>query len=316
MTASTPASPAPGKRFVWLAAKLLLGVVAVWLLGDFVYSRVIASQVQAWEETVKRDADGVLIGCQPYNLGPADGNATALLLVHGINASPRNWEKIAPRLAGEGVHCRVMRLPGFCEPLDRYQATSRDRWQESIRAELSTLRQTHKRVGVVAHSLGGASTIGALIEDPAAADFAVLLAPALRVSDARSPVLSTRSWHEIGKRTLLFTTVMKSPFDIDSHDPANMNYPGRCPFTPRSVVDELFLLMDENDEKKEQFGTPLLMVLTEDDQVIDWQAAQRFYEQVPSPRKQLLMLEDSGHAIQIDYGWQTTAHAILEFAEP
>ena len=302
---------APRKR-LRRAALILIGVIAVWVLGDLIYSRVVAHQIAQWEATIDRNADGVWRGCEAYSIGEG---ATALLFVHGINASPQHYARLAPRLADDGYACRVMRLPGFAEPIDRYAASTRDDWITAVDQELAALRQNHTRVGLVAHSLGGAVAIGQLISEPQSADFAVLLAPATAVSNARSPIVSTRAWHEFAERTLIFTTVLNSPFGIDSHDPANENYPGRTPFTPRSVVEELYTLMDANNRRAEQFQTPLLMVLTKDDIVIDYEAAVRFHDRVPTKYKQLLFLDDSGHAIPIDYGWKKVADAIDAFAK-
>ncbi|MEM9187022.1 MAG: alpha/beta hydrolase [Planctomycetota bacterium] len=305
------------RRWWRVAAKAAVVVTAVWLAGDFAYSRVVAGQADAWEATVQRDADGVLDGCGAYSLEPttaASPGKPALLMVHGINASPRHYDKLAPHMAGLGYPCRVTRLPGFAEPLDAYAGHNAGDWVAAVDRELAGLRDEHERVGIVAHSLGGAVAIGQLLAEPGSADFAVLLAPATGVSSRRSPILSTRAWHEVGRKTLPFTTVMRSPFGIDSHDPANADFPGRCPFTPRVVVDELFGLMDANWRGVSRFDTPLLMVLTEDDRVVDWEAARRFYEECPSPRKELLMLEDSGHAIPVDYGWREVAAAVDRFA--
>lgn len=317
MADTSPRSATKKRSGLRIAAKLVGAVVAVWLAGDAVYSRVVAWQIAAWEETVTRDAGGVMAGCQAYTLSPVRGAGAAanpaLLLVHGINASPRHYDKLAPRLAELGHHCRVMRLPGFAEPIKEYAAHDASDWIAAVDRELSALKEEHEVVGVVGHSLGGAVTIGQLLAEPDSADFAVLLAPAVAVSNQRSPVLSTRSWHEIGRWTLPSTRILSSPFEIDSHDPANAEFPGRCPFAPRAVVDELFLLMDRNRESAPAFLTPILMVVTEADQVVDWRAAQRFFDQAASTRKELLVLEDSGHEIPIDYGWESVAEAIHRF---
>ena len=303
-----------------IAVRVVLGVVAVWLLGDLLYSCVVAYKVSQWEQTIERDEEGVWEGCQAYTTASSiagkgvDSDKGALLLVHGINASPKHYDKMAAQLAELGYTCRVMRLPGFAEPIPKYAASKHGHWIGAVRQELTDLRSEHERVGIVAHSLGGAVAIGQLLKHPESADFAVLLAPATAVSSHRSPVFSTRSWHRFGNATLLFTSIMQSPFGIDCHDPDQRDYPGRSPFTPRSVVDELYTLIDDNWEQIDQFQTPLLMVLSKDDIVIDWQAAERYYDLVPVKQKQLMFLKDSGHAIPIDYGWQETVDAIDQFA--
>ena len=65
----------------WTIGILLL----IFLLGDFGYSRYVATKLNRWEQTVERDEAGVMKGCQAYTLEPPEPNGTALLLVHGIN---------------------------------------------------------------------------------------------------------------------------------------------------------------------------------------------------------------------------------------
>jgi len=298
-----------------MIAKIAIGVVVVWLLGDFIYSRVVAYQVAKWEATIERDERGVWQGCGEYTLPAVQGveDRGALLLVHGINASPRHYDKMAPALAERGYACRVMRLPGFAQPVDVYAQSRQADWIAAVGVELKQLRENHDRVGVVAHSLGAAVVVGHLLNEPESADFAALLAPGMAVADDRSPLLSTRAWHRFGNATLLSTKILQSPFGIDCHDPAHPDYPGRTPFTPRVIVDELFDLMDDDWRRIEGFNTPLLMVLSDQDIVIDWRAAKRYFSEVPVTEKQLLMLKDSGHAIPIDYGWQESVEAIAAF---
>lgn len=306
------------KKRLILAGKILLGSAAVWLVGDFVHSRLVAHWIHKWEATVEREPSGVLIGCEAYSVGEGDGvrkRKTGLLLVHGINASPRHYEKMAPALAAKGFACRVMRLPGFAEPMDRYAKSSREDWLAAVDEELKTLRAKYDRIGIVAHSLGGAVATGQLINHPDSVDFAVLLAPAVKVSSHRAPVLSTRTWHDFGKRAFFSTRILRSPYEIDCHDPAHLNHPGRSPFTSIAMIDSLYQQMDSNRQRAEEFRTPLLMVLSEQDIIVDTPAAKQFYQQVSSTKKELRMLDNSGHCIPLDYDWEKTANAIGEFAE-
>ncbi|TWT86937.1 Alpha/beta hydrolase family protein [Pseudobythopirellula maris] len=322
--ATEPVSRWP-RRLRRLAA-VALALVGLQLLGDLVYSAYIAAAIEAWEETVAWNADGVREGCGAHSLGPVDDpSATALLLVHGFNASPRHWDLIAPELAERGFAVRVMRLPGFCERVSEYADSRAEEWVAAVTKELAQLREKHDRVGVVAHSLGGATTIGALLDgapldgaergDDPMVDFAVLLAPAVKVSSARAPIGTTRFWHEFSKRAFLFTDTLRSPYDMDCHDESRLGWPGRTPFSPIAVVDSLYGLMDRNAPRAELFRTPLLMVLSKSDIIVDTAAAAAYYERIPSETKELLVLENSGHAIPLDYQWREVMEAIAGFAE-
>jgi carboxylesterase len=303
----------PARERSWLRTALLAAVAftAAWLLGDFLYSRSIAWRMARWEASIERHPDGVRVGCEDFTVGRGE---TALLLVHGINDSPAIWKKMAPRLADHGFTCRAMRLPGFAMPIDQYSQTSDEAWVEAIAREVDELRLSHARVCIVAHSLGGAAAIAYLLDRPDKVDRCVLIAPCAAVSDRRSPLLSVRAWHKLGDATLFFTRVTETPFPNDAHDPAEQNYSSRTKYCPRQVFNELFELIDENRDRAKEFRTPLLMILSKDDQVIDWEAAYAFYKQTGSEEKRALFMKDAGHAIPVDYGWERVADEIAAFA--
>jgi len=288
-------------------------VLVVWLIGDFVYSRVVANQISRWEATIERDADGIQVGCREYTIGKGK---TALLLIHGINDSPRCYRKMAPALADKEFTCRVMRMPGFAKPIDEYAIATKEQWISAVDAEVASLRKTHDRVCIIAHSLGGAVAISYLLDKPEAVDAVVLIAPAIEVSNERSPVLSTRVWHEFGQWALPLTSTTNSPFENDAHDPAERDYPGRMIFTPKSIADQTFQLIDNNHGRAHEFKTPLLMVLSKDDKVINWKAAEQFYRNAAATKKQNYFTEDAGHTIPSDYGWDVLSSDIAKFCHP
>lgn len=300
-----------------LFAKIAVGMVLFQLLADGLHAIYVARSAATWEATVEREPNGVLKGCEAYLLPAAkttdedESTTTALLMVHGINASPRHYDNLAPALAERGYTCRVMRLPRFAEPLDSYRQTTSPDWVEAVHQELLALRKDHDRVGVVAHSLGGATTIGTLLDHPEAADFAVLLAPAVAVSDSRSPILSTRSWHEISQDLLLFTNTVKSPYPLDCRDENKSDHPGRSPFTPAVVIDQLFQLMDRNAPRAAEWTVPLTMILSSTDPVVSTPAAKAYFEAMGVEDKKLIVLDWSGHAIPLDQEWKTVVEAIV-----
>jgi carboxylesterase len=294
-------------RFIVPAALVLL-----WLGGDFVHSRIVAHRLARWERSVERDADGVRAGCRAYDAG---GGETALLLVHGFNDCPAVFDALAPRLVERGFTCRVMRLPGFAMPVGTYAGTSRSEWRRSLERELTALRQEHRRVGLVAHSLGGAIAVDYLLDRPESVEGVVLLAPLIEVSARRSPLLSPRAWYEIGRRALLFTRVVETPFPIDAVTPEAQAYDGREIFTPRPVFGEMYSLLDRIEGRAAEFRVPLLMVLGKRDEVIDVEAAERFFRTCSSPRRELLYLEQAGHMVPLDTGWESLPPALAVFFE-
>lgn len=300
----------PWKKIRKIVFRALLALVFIWIAGDFIYSQWVGYRIQQWEASIERDFAGVQKDFGEFDIG--DGK-TALLLVHGFNDSPSAYAKLAPELATHGFHCRVTRLPGFAKPVPEYGRTKHENWIQHVTREIGLLKQTHDRVFVIAHSLGGATMINVMLENQPDVDGVILLSPAVEVSSQRSPVLSTRAWHEIGRRLLLFTRVVENPFTIDARDPVEAGKKERCPFSPIAVIDEMFALIDKNRGRASEITTPTLFVLTENDRVIDFESCKKFYEELGSSDKRLVLNNRAGHALPYDYGWEQIAVETIEF---
>lgn len=252
--------------------------------------------------------------CQAYSLGNGE---VAILLIHGINDTPFTYRKLAPRLA-EQYTIRAMRMPGFGEPLDVCTRKSSEDWISAVKEEALELRKSHEQVFVVAHSLGGAVTIQTILREGDSQnklfDGVVLLAPAIEVSDRRSPLLPTRTWHRISSG-LLFTRMTYNPFGNDCQDPQEKESPNRVPFTPRAMIDETFKLIDANRGRGSEIKLPTLVILSSKDQVNDAQASVDWLATVSSEEKSVYWNNRSGHALQYDLGWQDVAKEIIIFVE-
>lgn len=308
------------KRFTWTVGILII----IWMIGDFGYSRYVAGKLAAWEKNIERDDEGVMSGCKEYSSGSGD---TAVILLHGINDTPYCWRKMAPELAND-FHVRAMRLPGFGETIPAYAASNSNQWIEAVIGEVKELRKNHNRVFMVAHSLGGAVTIQSVLKSQddksnesnesnksELFDGIVLLAPAIQVSDRRSPLLPTRTWHSIAG-ALMFTKLTHNPFGNDAKDPEERNSANRVPFTPRSIMNETFKLIDANADRVAEFNTPVLIVLSDQDQVNDHQATVEWAEKIASSQKEIFWNNRSGHALQYDLGWEDVTQKIKEFIQP
>ncbi len=288
----------------------ILAVLAICISGDLIYSGITKHRSKEWEKGIQRDADGIRCGCREFNVGTSD---TALLLIHGFGDAPSVYHKFASSLAEMGFSCRVMRLPGFASSMDKYSKTSLTLWLQALHEEVEILRQKHKQVWIIAHSLGGAISIRYLLDNPQKVDGIVLLAPLIEVSNQRSPILSAHAWHNIGKHCLLFTKIFEDCFPVDVHDPSARDQMLCDRFIPRVIYNEMFKLLNSIHDRSRELTLPLLMVLSKEDVVVDSKIAERFYQQVASPCKKILFLENSGHTIPVDYGWKDVVSTISSF---
>ena len=310
----TPAPTGRGRKMRRAARGLVLAAaagLAVWWGGDLVYSRIVGARMARWEGTIERDAGGVRDGCAAWSLGEG---RTAVLLIHGFGDSPAVYRRMGERLAAEGLAVRAMRLPGSAEPVDRMADATLADWRAAVDAELRDLRSSHDHVVVVGHSLGGTLALDHLLDAPGDADGLVLLAPLLRVSDARSPVLTAKAWFNVGRTVLRETEVVENFLPRDSTADAAQVADPSDRFIPRQVYENMFSLIADVEPRAEGFSLPLLVVIADGDEVVDGDAVERFFRACRSSDKLLLRATESGHMIPLDPGWEDVAEAIISLA--
>ena len=283
-----------------------VAVIAAWFGVDLGYSRVVDHKLKKWESSIERDANGIRVGCQEFTMG---NGKTALLMIHGFGDSPQVWSYMAPYFADEGYTCRGILLPGFAQEMSVYKTTDRIQWRDKIKTELAELRKTHDTVFIVAHSLGSSCSINVLLEDPHAADGIVAFAPLIGVSNQRSPILSARRWFKIVDKIQVFTQVIASAYDPNMKNQEELKSLKVDRFIPRKVFREMFAVMEDNEKRAQDFTTPIMIIATDKDMVVDVKKTEAFYENISSSEKGLIRHNQAGHVIPRDYGWQETAEA-------
>lgn len=295
-----------------LVLLVILGLIVIRGLisiGDFGYSKRVEKRYARWNSTIDRDEDGIRRGCRAYCEGVGD---TAILLVHGFADSPAVFHLMTPDLAERGFSCRAMRLPGFAADRKTYAASDRSQWKHAVRNELERLREKHRHVWVAGHSTGASVALKVLVENPELADGIVLLAPLIRVSDERSPVLKVPTWFKIGEGVFESTEMLENVFPVDVHHPTD-GYVGNDKFVPLGVYREVFALMSELDKLAPSISHPVLMVLADGDKVIDSKTAVTFYDAMGSSMKRLVTQEDTGHVIPLDHTREAVTDEIASF---
>jgi alpha-beta hydrolase superfamily lysophospholipase len=286
-------------------------ILASWLLLNLLHRGYVAARRAAWERGVTRDADGLLPLGREYTLG---GGPFALLMVHGFADSPRAWHRLARRLAADGrFTCRAMRLPGAMEPAGAAARQSLALWREAVDTEIEALRATGAAVWPTGHSLGGALALDAARRRPETVAGVVALAPLIRVSRRRSPLLPPAAWFRIARVALALSPVFESCFTVQAvaRDDPGFTYL-RDRFIPFSVYRALFALMRANRDAAAEFDLPLLMVTADDDVVVDTPAARRWFAACRGPKRHLRR-EDASHELLLEPGWEEMADAIAEF---
>lgn len=297
----------------WLT-RLGLSLVAFWVvftLGDFGYSVWVRQRIASFEAGLDFDADGVRSDCGEREVGSGE---ITILFVHGFNDSPRIWDRTLERLRDRGLRLIAMRLPGFAARHREYGSYRYEDWLKAIEARIDQVRSEGGRVVLVGHSLGGALALRVAQRSPELLEGVVLIAPAIAVSDARSPLFSARVWHAIADALLTFTRETASPFGVDVKDQAASGYPYRTPFTPRQVIDQSFELMDQNAAFGDRLEIPVWVAVSPDDVVVDSASIERFFDRLDAQWKERYEASRSGHAIPLDNDADDVADRIAIFA--
>ncbi len=278
-----------------------VAIPCLWLCGDLLYSVVVKHLYSQWESRIERDAEGVRLGCREFTLG---AGADAVLLIHGFGDSPAVYQLMAPALAAKGFTCHGLRLPLYGMPMNRYRQTSADQWCDATRSAIRELRGRHQRVYILAHSLGAAVAVEAVSTPETVVDGMALLAPLFDVSSQRSPLLPVHAWYGLLDHLLVFTDFVRTAYPPDLWDKKAASLMREDKFVPRVVIRDLFALIARNRGRAGTFHVPLLMILARHDRIVDNRAAERFFNACAAKPKRLLYIENAGHMLPIDQGWE------------
>ena len=270
-------------------------LVAGWLAANLLPALWMGCRRRLWERRVRRGADDVLEDAAPFTVGHGD---VALLLVHGFADTPAVFGALAAELAAHGLVCRAMRVPGAGEPRAAAARQTPDAWIAALRAEASALRAKHREVWLLGHSMGGALALLARLEDPAAADGLILLAPLFAVSSARAPLLPPRCWFRIARAVLPLVRTLDSsfPMDVLTSGGKAAGYT-RDRFFPVATYRGIFALTDRLRGRGAELQAPLFAALVAGDRIVDTAAAQAWLADCPSPRRHVETLDGCGHAL-------------------
>jgi carboxylesterase len=87
------------------------------------------------------------------------GRSTCCLLVHGLNAVPEDFDSLAVRLTGAGLHCQALRLPGHTGHIRALAATTWTEWLLAVVRATKAALDEYQGVILIGHSLGAALAV-------------------------------------------------------------------------------------------------------------------------------------------------------------
>lgn len=108
------------------------------------------------------------------------GGRCAVLFIHGVMATPRFWDSLVASLPPDVSFVNLL-LPGHGGTVKDFGRVRRGEWQRHVHDALLRLKETHPRVYLVGHSMGGLLSILEAAEEPEGIAGLLLMAPALRI---------------------------------------------------------------------------------------------------------------------------------------
>lgn len=90
---------------------------------------------------------------------------TAVLMVHGIVGSPDHFKELIPLIPEDWSIYNIL-LDGHGKDVEDFSHTSMAKWKTQVHNQLEQILQTHRRVLMVAHSMGTLFAIQEAIASP------------------------------------------------------------------------------------------------------------------------------------------------------
>lgn len=242
-------------------------------------------------------ADGVVVGAEARTYeapGPR-----ALLLIHGYNDSPQSLDGIARRVHAAGWTVRLPLLPGHGRSLPAFDAWTAAEAVNAVREEYATLRQRYSTIVVGGLSMGGA--LACWLAAEAAVDGVVLYAPMLyvprpmevAVHTARLWTLLSRYVHGGGRRSV--------------RDPAAQRALIAYGDSTRRSLEALEGVARGAIVRLGFVTAPVLMMQSREDNRLPRDQSLRAYSRLGARDRTLVWVEEAGHVITVDRGWEEVA---------
>lgn len=104
------------------------------------------------------------------------GGETAILFIHGILGTPRHFDAFVEQVP-KNVSVWNILLDGHGKGVREFSRTSMTKWEEQVHRAAAELGQSHRKIYVVAHSLGCLLTVGEALRSEKIVGLFLLAAP-------------------------------------------------------------------------------------------------------------------------------------------
>ncbi len=293
------------KRWIWTIAACMSMYCPTLGATTILSSRAVAATSQV-------DGSGLPSNVEPFNVGSQDAD-TAVLFIHGFNGGTDNFEDLPGRLAEAGTFAQVMLLPGHGTRPTEFRDTDQDDLLNAVLAEIRRLKQSHKRVVLVGHSMGGTLSLLAAAQEPV--DGIVLGAVFLGVTHKWYYGLRPETWSKI--TAPIFPWIYKGNFYVRTNDKSAMKHSTSYAWIPSKAVVTAGKLAEAANAPSvlSAIQCPVLMIHSKHDGAASPDAAKRAHDALGSHDKEFMWVNRSNHVVFWDYDREAVAEATVGFVE-
>jgi esterase/lipase/1-acyl-sn-glycerol-3-phosphate acyltransferase len=290
--------------------------LTAWLPGWVVRNRVAATlereALEEFEEDYRafyRDNESkdpavgrpVLLKGRSRNLG--------VVLVHGFLSAPAEVAELAAYLNQRGLWVYQVRLKGHGTSPDDLAIRKRREWVDSIDQGYALLNALCRRVVIGGFSFGAGVALDCASRLPDVAGVFAVCPPQrlMDISSQFAPAINV--WNRV--MDALRYQWAKKEFVVTVPERPQINY-ARLPVM---ALRELERFMKELEPKLGTITTPVLVLQSEGDPVVDPKGSRRLFEMLRSERKAYLKFPLQRHGILAGPGSEEVHAAIAAFVE-
>ncbi len=233
-----------------------------------------------------------------------EAGSPGMLLIHGFTGSPAEMRPIGEYLHERDVTVSAPLLPGHgTTPEDLNQKRWQD-WYRCVEEALGELGAACDPVFIGGLSLGAVLTLR-LAAEHAALSGAVAYSPAVMTADKRSFLLPILK-HIIPQvpKPHLFLSDLSADERLWCYD-----------VYPTKAAHEVLKLAHRTKRQLRRIDRPLLIIYSAKDEALHPDSAQFTYRKAGTEEKEIVALEDCGHALTVDRQWQEVAERTYAFIE-
>lgn len=257
---------------------------------------LIEEEKQEFEQDYKiasnnKDLKAKDIG-QAFHLFNKDSN-TCVITIHGFSSTPKEVEQLAKFLNTKDLNVYAPRLAGHGTIPEDLKNTLWQDWYKSVSRAITIASLQYEKVYVLGFSTGG--LLALLSTKKCFVEFQgiICINAALHLNDIRIKTLlpALSFWNDIVK-AFNEDEYAKEYVENIAENP-EINYDKFY----IDAIEQLNILMHKTQKNLEKIKSPILIIQSKDDPVVNPSSAYEIYEKIQSENKTIKIIDSSKHVI-------------------